>query len=117
MKSKIKLLEFERRTELHWVKIHFANPSFVRITKNEKANLETKLSAISGTMGLLTGFSIISGVELLYFVAKMVKSLISYLLGLVGELIGLFRKQMDKRNKVDLERRRMQNNKKIVSLV
>ena len=26
-----------------------------------------KLSAVGGTMGLLTGFSIISGVELLYF--------------------------------------------------
>ena len=28
------------------------------------------LSAIGGTMGLLTGFSIISGVEILYFVGK-----------------------------------------------
>ena len=28
------------------------------------------LSAIGGTMGLLTGFSIISGVEILYHVAK-----------------------------------------------
>ena len=30
------------------------------------------LSAIGGTMGLLTGFSIISGVEILYFAAKIV---------------------------------------------
>ena len=29
------------------------------------------LSAIGGTMGLLTGFSIISGVEILYFAAKI----------------------------------------------
>jgi len=28
------------------------------------------LSAIGGTMGLLTGFSIISGVEILYFAGK-----------------------------------------------
>ena len=30
------------------------------------------LSAIGGTMGLLTGFSIISGVEILYFAVKFV---------------------------------------------
>ena len=30
-----------------------------------------KLSAIGGTMGLLTGFSLISGVEILYFLGKM----------------------------------------------
>ena len=39
--------------------------------KDEKANLETKLSTIGGTMGLLTGFSIISGVEIIYFVFRM----------------------------------------------
>ena len=31
-----------------------------------------KLSAIGGTMGLLTGFSLISGVEILYFMVKIV---------------------------------------------
>ena len=31
-----------------------------------------KLSAIGGTMGLLTGFSIISGVEILYFMVKII---------------------------------------------
>ena len=34
------------------------------------------LSAIGGTMGLLTGFSIISGVEILYFVVKFSLNLI-----------------------------------------
>ena len=29
------------------------------------------LSAIGGTMGLLTGFSIISGVEIIYFATKI----------------------------------------------
>ena len=31
-----------------------------------------KLSAIGGTMGLLTGFSLISAVEIIYFMAKIV---------------------------------------------
>ena len=30
-----------------------------------------QLSAIGGTMGLLTGFSLISGVEILYFLGKV----------------------------------------------
>ena len=30
-----------------------------------------KLSAVGGTMGLLTGFSIISAVEIIYFAAKI----------------------------------------------
>ena len=57
-------------TQLHWVRIYFDTPTFDKITKDQKANFETKLSAIGGTMGLLTGFSLISGVEILYFVVK-----------------------------------------------
>ena len=34
------------------------------------------LSAIGGTMGLLTGFSIISGVEILYFAGKIFVNII-----------------------------------------
>ena len=62
---------YDRRTKLHWVRIHFATPTFDRITKDENANFEDKLSAIGGTMGLLTGFSIISGVEIIYFGIKI----------------------------------------------
>ena len=35
------------------------------------AKFVDKLSAIGGTMGILTGFSIISGVEILYFAVKI----------------------------------------------
>ena len=62
---------FDRRTELHWIRIYFGTPTFDRITKDEKANFFDKLSAIGGTMGLLTGFSIISGVEIIYFGVKI----------------------------------------------
>ena len=64
-------LGLERETTLHWVKINFATPTFDRITKDVKANFETKLSTIGGTMGLLTGFSIISGIEMVYFAIKI----------------------------------------------
>ena len=46
---------YDRRTKLHWVRIYFGTPTFDRITKDEKANFEDKLSTIGGTMGLLTG--------------------------------------------------------------
>ena len=65
-----------KKAKLYWVRIYFDTPTFDRITKDEKANFETKLSAIGGTMGLLTGFSIISGVEILYFGFKIAISVI-----------------------------------------
>ena len=35
-----------------------------------------QLSAIGGTIGLLTGFSLISGVEIIYFMLKIVLKMI-----------------------------------------
>ena len=66
-----KCLDFKKKSKFHFVEIYFATPTFDRITKDEKANFETKLSTIGGTMGLLTGFSIISGIEIVYFAAKI----------------------------------------------
>ena len=56
---------------LKFVKVYFSTPTFDRITKDRAAKFVDMLSAIGGTMGLLTGFSIISGVEILYFSAKI----------------------------------------------
>ena len=65
-------LDFKmQRTNLKYVKIYFAAPVFDKVTKDISAKFVDQLSAIGGTMGLLTGFSIISGVEILYFAAKV----------------------------------------------
>ena len=53
------------------MKINFDTPKFEKITKDRAAKFVDMLSAIGGTMGLLTGFSIISGVEILYFAFKI----------------------------------------------
>ena len=58
------------------MKIYFGTPTFDRITKDEKASNAAKLSAVGGAMGLLTGFSMISGVEIFYFLAKLISGLI-----------------------------------------
>ena len=58
------------------VRIYFDVSTLDRITKERSANFVDKISTIGGTMGLLTGFSIISGVEIIYFGFKIVLSMI-----------------------------------------
>ena len=53
------------------MRIYFDTPTFNRISQDRAAKFVDMLSAIGGTMGLLTGFSIISGVEILYFSVKI----------------------------------------------
>ena len=64
-------LEYEWKNNLRLVRIYFDTPTFDRITKDRAAKFVDMLSAIGGTMGLLTGFSIISGVEIIYFSGKI----------------------------------------------
>ena len=62
--------------DLKFVRIHFFATTFDRITRDKAAKLVDKLSAVGGTMGLLTGFSIISGVEVVYFGIKIILKLL-----------------------------------------
>lgn len=58
---------------MKYVKIIFLKKqTFDRITKDKAEKFVDQLSAIGGTLGLLTGFSIISGVEIIYFAVKIV---------------------------------------------
>ena len=66
------ILDYEWKNNLRYVRIYFDTSTFDRITKDRAAKFEDMLSTIGGTMGLLTGFSIISGVEILYFMGKVV---------------------------------------------
>ena len=56
---------------LRVVRIYFDTTTFDRITKDSAAKFVDMWSTIGGTLGLLTGFSIISGVEILYFGLKL----------------------------------------------
>ena len=55
---------------LKYVRIYFDTSTFDVIKKDRAAKFVDMLSAIGGTMGLLTGFSIISAVEIIYFLTK-----------------------------------------------
>ena len=57
------------------VQIYFDTATYDQIERDKKMTLTAQIGLIGGTMGLLTGFSILSGVEILYFAAKLVMSL------------------------------------------
>ena len=60
---------------LKYIRIYFGTPTFDRVIKDVAAKPSEQLSAIGGTMGLLTGFSLISGVEIIYFSIRIVLGL------------------------------------------
>ena len=66
------IVDYFVKLDLKYVRIYFDTTSFDRITKDRAAKFVDMLSAIGGTMGLLTGFSIISGLEMVYFGVKIV---------------------------------------------
>ena len=68
--------DFEFVSKLHYVKISFNTPKFEKITKDRAAKFVEMLSAIGGTAGLLTGFTIISLVEIIYFVINIIWKLL-----------------------------------------
>ena len=63
--------DYEWEDKVRYLRIYFDTPTFDKISKDRAAKFVDYVSAIGGTMGLLTGFSIISGVEILYFTAKI----------------------------------------------
>ena len=65
-------LGYEWKNRMRYVRIYFDTPTFDRITKDRAAKFVDMLSAIGGTMGLLTGVSIISVVEIGYFTVKFI---------------------------------------------
>ena len=69
--------EYGSELRLRFVTIYFHATTFDRITKDRAAKFVDMLSAIGGTMGLLTGFSIISGVEIVYFGMKIILKMLA----------------------------------------
>ena len=60
---------------LELVQIYFNTATYDDVVKDVKVTLEAQLGLIGGTMGLLTGFSILSGVEIIYFAIKLFMSM------------------------------------------
>ena len=64
--------EYDLELNMKFVRIYFDVTTFDKITKDRAAKFVDMLSAIGGTMGLLTGFSIISGVEIIFFAIRTI---------------------------------------------
>ena len=75
------------------MEIYFDTATFDNIERDKKIKTEAQLSLIGGTMGLLTGFSIISGIEIIFFLFRLIKftHLIIDNLILLFRLVGSFR--------------------------
>ena len=63
------------KTNLQFIRIYFDTIIFDMITKDSRVKFTDMLAGVGGTMGLLTGFSIISGLEIVYFAAKIILNL------------------------------------------
>ena len=65
---------------LRYVRIYFDATTFDKIQKDRSAKFVDMISAIGGTLGLFTGFSIISAVEIVYFGMNLIVKIIKKML-------------------------------------
>ena len=67
------MTEYQPKSDLRYVVIKFdVQPYYDRTIKDRAAKPVDMLAAVGGTMGLLTGFSLISGAEIVYFAVKII---------------------------------------------
>ena len=57
------------------IQIYFETATYDEVERDVKLTTTAALGLVGGTMGLLTGFSILSGVEIIYYLAKFFMSL------------------------------------------
>ena len=76
MKNKLELqvihIFFDTATfdKVSFLDIFNSLQSLLQVERDVKITLEGQLGVIGGTMGLFTGFSILSGVEIVYYIVK-----------------------------------------------
>ena len=64
------LFQGKSYSTLQLVQIYIETAAFDNIERDKKIKTEAQLSLIGGTMGLFTGFSIISGFEIIFFLFR-----------------------------------------------
>ena len=62
---------------LKLVQIYFDTATYDEIERDVKVKFTAALSLVGGTMGLLTGFSIISGIEIIFFLFKLISPIVT----------------------------------------
>ena len=61
----------EQNRELDMFHIYFDTATYDEIERDVKNSLEDQLGLLGGTLGLFTGFSILSGVEIIFYLTKI----------------------------------------------
>ena len=75
MNSQISIIGKEQPpSTLQLVQIYFDTATFDDIERDKKVKFNAQLSMVGGTLGLLSGFSIISGIEIIFFLIRLLKS-------------------------------------------
>ena len=59
-----------KEDNIYFIEIFFDTSTYDEVEQDKKMTLEAQLGLIGGTMGLLTGFSILSGVEIIYYAIR-----------------------------------------------
>ena len=67
-----KYLGLEAELHLKYVRIYFGAETFNRVKKDRAVKFVDEISAIGGTMGLFTGFSIMSAVEIVFYGVQII---------------------------------------------
>ena len=62
------------------MRIYFGAETFNQVTKDRAVKFVDEISAIGGTLGLFTGFSIISAIEIVYFGVKIILQIVKKIL-------------------------------------
>ena len=70
------LAGYEWKDRYKMIGIYIDTPAFDQVTMDKSATTDI-LSTIGGTFGLLTGFSLISAVEIVYFLGKFLMSFVT----------------------------------------
>ena len=62
--------KYRMEEKLVVVELYFETPTFDLISKDAKTNFVTQVSMIGGTLGLFSGFSILTAFEIVYFITR-----------------------------------------------
>ena len=97
---------------LQLVQIYFDTATFDDIERDKKIKTEAQLSLIGGTMGLLSGFSIISGIEIIFYLFRLMAIIVDIIKNLsvspMFRLVGSLR--MRRADVVAAKKEKFQNN-------
>ena len=58
------------------VEIHIKSPAYLKMTQSARVTFSDKISAIGGTLGLFTGFSLLALVEIVYWIIITIKNIV-----------------------------------------